>query len=928
MSSDKKNINLRWGKESMFLFFSSISKFKLISCLCIDLLLFAFSLTFLSLLFKISVDSSLGNSLNYIYLLGLVVVGSYIVSSIRLRCDLSLRKDLIHVVKDKFSKAMWNTNDTSVLARLISRDLSVLLDIISNTLKFLYFPIAIAVMLTIAYWLEGISGLVALSLTSLFLVLSFYIAKKSIVLANKIYAISKLRIDKASWFVRYRPYLKNWNVLGVLDEINNITKTEIKLRNRDSFIRSFDLYTILFGSVIPVLFLLLFALIVGRSVNHFLLIVLWFSGPMISLVMEMGRFSSDYTTAKNAFKEIHCNLKNELPNYNGGDVLLNNDWEIWEGTLSDNLLQHVNPMQLSLADALGLHTEFNHRVSNIEELKLDFMGKNVSEGQKTRILLIRAIHLAILLKRPLFINISLNSLDPLSCKKFYDLLPKLKSFCEIKLTSEQEFFFQEQIARSISFEIENYREETHFTIDNQAIEQIGAAKSDNFMFNLFNLVSPIGLFFIIPAIFLSLNAYIISSSLSGLSQLGLLSLITALALILAPSLGYIIESINRKKAITLQDKLLRHSILVNINDLLQRISKDFTVMVERISWYIHDIFWYLSLILVALSAVTYTSGSIGIVVNMVFIGIILILCNLFASTIKNARLGAVEGINASINSLQNIASLGQRHYSVFEEKKNHWCELGFNTLLETHLKMISSKVAFSNIISASTGLFIIIVVLISSINHLHKSELVFLLTSLLAIASTIVNLFQALTGFNAQLQSYIRLRDIPVSEDLVSTGEIKKENQHYIVTEFIHRTLGIRYKQVILEEGKVYSLSGHSGLGKTEFLKTIANFNDSVIQNITVQSQPVKTMYMNHETINLLKNLYLDNIVTFLISKIEKESFNLIILDEVFRHASLKDTHEVLEKLKEIISINKSILIIVDHRFEFAENRLVMKNIF
>lgn len=931
--SFQKRENISNTKYHFLSFCFSKKIFFGLSCLVIDIFMFSLSLVFLYLLFQISFQNNSVHTFNYLSLLGLIVIGKYLLSTLRLYLDVLLRRNIISILQTKFIISSWKHENASVIARLISRDTTILLDFISNATRFLYFPIAISLMLSAMYLLEGVEGIIALSSVSVFLLLSWFIGKKSAHFANKIYSISKNRIDQSSWFLNFRPYLKNWNELESLAKIEKITLKEVSYRNKDSFIRSLDLYTILFGCALPVLILLIIGVVLGKEIDHYLIIALWFATPMIALIMEMGRFSSDYTVANRAFNELQENFKINISSASHEFIELNDEWEIWSGSLAENLLHKLSPNNLSLISELQLEDELKARNQNVLDMPLEFLGKNLSQGQKTRVLLIRAIHLSIATKKPLAINISLNSLDPITCRNLYALIPKLHEYCQINLSKSQHTFFQEQMTRCHAYE----RFHTSGSIENLALndentqENITNSSRNSFFHHYKNLMPIIGLFFTIPALFLSLNGYVISSNFSLETKIILLLLTTTVSIIAAPSLGFFIESTNRKKAILSQINLLQIASLKNMNDLLQRLSKDFTVMVERISWYIHDIAWYKALILISFFAIIYTSGYKGVIINVLFLGIIVWICSIFSNSILRARIGAVEGMNQSIDSLQNLTTLGHIDIELLAVRRANWAHIGFKKLIDSHVKMVITKSNFSNLIAVSTGIFITIIVAIASLAKLPRNETVFLLTSLLAMEATIVNLFQALTGLNAQLLSYMRLVDLPVEEAPIPNQKkiISQEDNSYTISNCINPKLNMSYNALTITKGVAYSLSGSSGKGKSEYLKTISNFNDSVIapSSIKQKSHHIKTMYLGEKSIELLQSLNKPNLLNYVTNKIIDENYKIIILDETFRGLAVSEAQTILRDFSDLLKKTKASLILVDHRFELENNQISIHQI-
>ncbi|MBX9702558.1 MAG: hypothetical protein K2X39_00245 [Silvanigrellaceae bacterium] len=911
-------------------FFNSlfrVKKFAQMSCLSIDIIIFCLSLAFLYSLFQISNQTTSDNVISYLLLLGFIIISKYILSSLRLYLEVILRRNLISKIQEQFRTSTWRHENASVIGRLIGRDMTVLLEFISSLLRFIYFPIAMIIMLSTVYLLEGAKGIFSLSAASLFCLMSWYIAKKSIKFANDIYTSSKERIDKSSWFLNVRPYLKNWHELNVLNEINNLTRQEISFRNKDSFFRSLDLYIILFGSVLPVLILLTINLVSGKTIDHFLVIVLWFTTPMIGLIMEMGRFGSDYTMARRAYEELESNFNSNSHDISHDVIDLNETWEIWGGTLDDNLLKIFSPEHLSLCKELGLEDELKNRPGD-KEIVLAFSGKNLSQGQRTRVLLIRAIHLAIVSKKTLVINISLLSLDPVSCTLFYKLLQGIDKYCQVHLTDEQQHFLQEQMNRSSVYQTMNKKEATVRThpIDTSTDEK---NNRDGFFLYYKKLMPLMGVLFTIPALFLSLNGYIISSNYSTSTKISSLVFITCISLLTAPLLGYLIEKKNRNKAFSAQMMLLKFADLNYLNDLIQRLSKDFTIMVERISWYIHDIAWYQSLIFITFCAIIYTSGVKGLLINVLFIFVMICICKLFSNSIKHARIESMKGVNDAVDTLQNLTCIGAIDHEIFQYKKMSWSMLGFERLVSTHVKMVVTKVNFTNLISVTTGIFIIVVVFAASIANTPKNEIIFLLSSLLAMEATIVCLFQALTGLNAQLLSFLRLDKLPIQVHQKNTYPvIRNEGCFYVISPSFNSKINTLYQEVKLKKGEAYSLSGQSGSGKSEYLKTISKFNCSEIYEVDEgQNNFIRVIYFGEKSIELLCTLNYVDFIDYVSNKILNEEVKLVIFDETFRSFGLNEVQEMISQLQAIITKTKSSLILVDHRFELNDNQIFIKNI-
>ncbi len=905
--------------QSLIKFMLSIFGLNSIIILFLDVL--SFSLTFI-FLFKLysGVQSSV-LSLNILIILGALIVLKYIISVLMLRFDISNRNHLIHYISKEFLKSEWQHKNYQIIHQLLGRDLMVLLDFLSVFMKLFFFPIAMIIGLSFIYMLEGAMGIFAVSILTLFVGMSWYIAKKSMFLAKAIYALSKSRIDISSLFIKYRPYLKNWNESKKLDEIEQITKEEINLRNKDSFWKSLDLYLIVFGSAIPIILILMHDIWISKLSNNYLTVILWFSPPLIALIMEMGRFFSDYTMASQAFNELSTNLRlNDTPQ--PSEIILNDTWEIWDGSIEDNILHELNTSGMDFLNILNLKEELFDSTAKCRSLR--FLGENVSQGQKVRILIIRALNIAIAEDLPLKIEIPLNSLDPISCKNLQSLFDEVGNICKINIPEAQQCFLKQQITR-----INSYHNSSKIELPSSSNEDVPPETPKSIKSGIvLKLFSTVSLLFIIPAFCLNLNAAITSSDLSLTSKAQLMSAIFLFSLIGAICLGLIIEGRIRTKALTLKLKILMHDSLRDIADNFQRITRDFTITVERVSWYIHDISWYLSLAVVGFGAVVYMSGVKGALLNTLFIIFLFYLYILFSKPIAEARLKSVEDMNIGIQSIANISATSNIKNATLHTKRHKWNEHGFNKLCHSNLNMVITKVTFSNILDLSMGVFILCITAISMLNPSQATIIIFVLNSILAMQYTILNLFQAITGLKSQIVSYHRLEhESKINDILNAPPKIEIVANEFIIPSCEHNFLNVQYSEIKMFSGHEYSITGPSGQGKTEYLRTISNFYDSSI-NFSKQfnNSEVKVLYTSKDSLEVLSWLCVNDLLQFYQDKMEHDNYKIIILDESLANLELFEVKEFIRLLSDVVLATGAIVLLVDHRLEM-QNQIKISEI-
>ena len=124
------------------------------------------------------------------------------------------------------------------------------------------------------------------------------------------------------------------------------------------------------------------------------------------------------------------------------------------------------------------------------------------------------------------------------------------------------------------------------------------------------------------------------------------------------------------------------------------------------------------------------------------------------------------------------------------------------------------------------------------------------------------------------------------------------------------------YRALHLELGRLYSLSGHSGSGKSEYLKGVAGITDVVIEEPGATQDLTSTRYyLDSNTLALLSGAsgasrWLD---TWL-STLPKEHHHLLLLDEPFSALPSEQLAERVQALHRFVERSGNTLVLVDHR--------------
>lgn len=123
-----------------------------------------------------------------------------------------------------------------------------------------------------------------------------------------------------------------------------------------------------------------------------------------------------------------------------------------------------------------------------------------------------------------------------------------------------------------------------------------------------------------------------------------------------------------------------------------------------------------------------------------------------------------------------------------------------------------------------SDLVIVLVVLMGSLYRTSDSAFVLAITALLMVRSDLANVFLAITGFKSQAVSMERLQHFARPKSSVA---VSITGQRLSIEPF---TAQRAYRALSLERGRLYTLSGQSGSGKSEYLKGVAGITDVIIE--------------------------------------------------------------------------------------------------
>jgi len=818
-------------------------------------------------------------------------------------------------------------NDNTKLQVNVTQDLLMLTEYLPEMIKIAYFPVALIIGVITVYAVSGSLSTLSLLTCLVFIPVSTLISRKASEYTQKIYEASQARIKLASQWIKWRDIIENWGISRRLfHRIESISNKEINYRGKDSFWRSLESYTVVFGRGFPVIACLFIGFILGQSLSTQMIFLYWFSIPFIVLILEAGRIRADYERCKKALESLY-NFEDSRQLRQSEKIIFDKTWNIWNGTFAANVMMNKESFNKCWLQKLRLDDELNLLSYEFcKELKLKFDGENISAGQKTRVLLLRAIHIMIATQKRLYIDVSFESLDPDAAFRVNELLNELKKDFDIQL-SEVAF-------SSLNDQLEK-RAESLKIVNSTTAQDVSSNPANNHKSVTYYIKSFFqfeALLFLLPALVLSLGSTLLINDQTTFTKLLGLSTLFISALLFAAVLGVRNERYTREWAKEQCFDLLKKGNLLNKNDTIQRISKDYLTVQERISWYIHDITWFSALVLISIISLVYSFHLLGLVLVGFFLLASLMTFNGFMKPIIRAREQQVKETNNTILVAENIHALGNiNKVSSIDEIKISWVNSAIEKLCNSTNQLYRLKLNLCNIASVIPQALLASALLAANFTLISNAQLIFIFTAILAVDSVFPTYFRAITGFYASKLSIDRLTDIEKFKDHGKSSFINFD-QNGIKFVAQKNDVNVNYQSTLLPRKQVYSLVGHSGSGKTLLLKAMAGIIRS--QSEAMDKNIIPALYINQESIELYSLLHDNNTLRTWDSNLLRQFINentsgevryqVLILDEALNNIEVNYAKEIVSTLDHFVVQRNGIVILVDHRFE-CDNVLTLE---
>lgn len=935
-----------WQKKSLFKYSLKTFPAPFIFRLLLDLSLFSISIWISILLSKI-VDLSSPRIFTYVYILAALFFLRWLFGFLSIYLYGLIEKRNNQFLCCTMINTAWVKTEKSLLHQLAGRDVNIFLDACVEAHKPMYCLISFLIATGFVFVKYGFLGFIALASLVFFIPLSAYLTKKMDAVNQKVLDISKQRLQATSKWIDWWFYALNWKEKKPFDQIVSLSFKEIKLRSIDSFWKGLDTYIICFGRIIPVIIMSI-PIIAAASGEFKNTEILWVSIPLINLIMGFPRAFVEYKNGNRSFLELRkkfLSLNQTETKKLNKEIYVDSSWEIWHGDLKDNILFVAEHTDFILS-LLNLDKEFINNTSPSFSRVIEPFGTNISAGQKIRVILARAANIAIHNKMPIHINISLDSLDIKNVERIEKLVSFINKF--VSTHYDPKLFYRLNITHDnecMSYqEIDTYNSDSNNkkTISSNLLSHANKKIIDPFWKQISAWLFPVLPLFFIPAAGLAMLGS--SSYKSGQDFNSLLSLISIaiISLIWIVVVGVFVEWRIRKWAFLMIQHILLKLHNKQKTDVLQKLSKDFQTVIEKIAWYTHDLGWIIALLSIATIGVLSKNPIYGLGVFVIFYIICIILWYVFIPSISYTRKASIIGFNSFLKEWDNLfcssnlLNISLNHHLELRQKQAY---KGFNELFRTRLELNITKGCLSNFSGLAVGFLFISTCLIIIFSHTSALYAAFLLTAILSVDNEIFRLFLALSGYKSQYISIERLRETEKEQPYFNARIISLE-QSFMLRGGENGLLGTKYKNIQLSKGGCFTLFGPSGQGKTQYLKYLIGLNNQ--EEYNDKNNKFKNeinecvLYLDKEMPFILEWLQCKNSLEFIFTSTSlknfigeklKIGFKIIILDETLISLDVNFAKEIIQEIESEIIQHQALLILVDHRF-ITKNRINIQDLF
>jgi ABC-type phosphate transport system ATPase subunit len=797
-----------------------------------------------------------------------------------------------------------NTVDSADrIARFAGRELRILLDSAEAIVRLTLLPLTFISYLAWILYAYGFSVSLALGILAFILPLSIVLARIEDKIFAKVMSISAMRQEKCRRWLRLGPLLINWGRTKTLDVIHQLTRREAKLRNLDSALRSSDTYLFHFGRIVP-FSILSFLSLQSTGTASSSIEAYWIAFPLMTLALDLPRLFVAARNGQRALSHMN-NLELVSRPIENSKLKVDSNWRIWSGSVARNMIYKGRYAECLVAD-LGLIGELGTNAGDVLEFHLTSGGRNLSQGQQTRLIIARGVNIALHSNERVCIDCELTSLDRANQLRVQALLETYPGIVELGPNAE----------RSLAESIHAVPYETRGAPSERSNRAVPTRKEYSEK-GIFQVLSPAIACFFIPAALPAALAILAEVRMTP-AVVALLLCSVPLGIALGGGLGYIVEARVRRNATAwLVAGLMDVQEDRSVADQFQIVSHDFDAVNERVAWYLHDIAWIASLATItALTSLSSVGWQAVIPCGLIGFGYVW-LWRRRVPVVKRTRLEFSSGMNRLLEAVEDVGATKELDGVIADTLRGEFVNEGLAVYIDHRTHMNAARLSLGLYAGGFTaGLALILALCLSFINA-DAAWAAVVFTAILSLDAEILRLLLALSGFQSQALALYRLREFGQIGDKPPLA-FWNANGEIITRAFQADPSHLQFCEGKFSVGHAFSLLGHSGSGKSQFLKSVAGI---IHAHPTIQTQfrmadVARVIYVDNrwaEALGESANYSLESFLTDLCQA--SAGPMMLILDEAVTTVPPEQAKNIVDRLCEQLG-ERGVVMVVDHRFQ------------
>ncbi|MDF3881435.1 ATP-binding protein [Cupriavidus basilensis] len=626
-----------------------------------------------------------------------------------------------------------------------------------------------------------------------------------------VYALTRINETVENRNTEFNELLgKRLGVLGLEDmkrtsaaRLDALSGQERLWRALDSGMKISETYLGILLKILPIAAIGAIGIIPGMSISEASVAVFWVSMPLFTALLAIPREVQAWKAIKSAQAHIDAACS-PLPLGPSSFVTFNGKDTIWSASLGVNLLGR-GPLRCRLLHKLGMWEELGLEVRPKPFEKL-LAPDRLSEGQKQRLLLIRAVCCAVDRNVPLRLSTQLTSLDLPNRMKVKAILEQFSTEGVLKVYG----------ADGISHEgyLEPSERESYVAPIRREVPSPGRSDNAPAIPSFVRWYFPV---FIVAA-YLDANVARLIDSHGSLPREAIWSAMGAFVLAIVGGMA-LEDHVRRRTFRSLSLAIFRSS---SANTEIERsVPVDLDIAQEGFSYYLHDFMWALAVFTLFSVSLVFSAGVLGIGCIAGFGALVWFFYTKNYRGIVLAREQMLEASRTFVITIRDWASFDLATASLGQTTRTRRMRaaLALPSLQRwTHAKirLYLKKVKLALLLEAT---FHVLLVLCLSFMLLAKGDAslaAFLLSALLAADRESLRLFVAGSGLLTTASSFQAISKLPQG-NRIPWVHFEKDEEGIRLAEARSVLTGIRYPEVSFNFGVNWVL-GRSGCGKTTLL--------------------------------------------------------------------------------------------------------------